>query len=414
MTDESVPTMTPTDPAVPGAALPDPVAAPAGPDGLVGPVEVGPVAHGGHCVARLDGRVIFVRHALPGEVVRVRLTDTSHDKFWRGDAVQVIQAAPGRTIPRCPVAGPGLCGGCDWQHATPATQRELKAAVIREQMAHLAGLDVDVPVEELPGGPFGWRTRMGYVARDGEATMRRHRSNDLIAVPEGGCPLAVATQPDPHGLAAGLGAGEHALGVATSAQGRTTVLIDGVVTSGEAVLLEHAADRDWRVAADGFWQGHPYAADTLVDAVLEGLAPQQGERAFDLYCGVGLFAGALVDAGVQVWGVEIDKRAVGLAGANVPQGRFTAGKVDRVIRRMPRSTDLVVLDPPRTGAGKDVVDAVAARRPRAIAYVACDPAALARDLGRLRKQGYKLASLRAFDLFPNTQHVECVAICVPA
>lgn len=383
-------------------------------DGLVGPVEVGAVAHGGHCVARLDGRVIFVRHTLPGELVRVRLTDTSHDKFWRGDAVEVLRAAPGRTTPRCPIAGPGLCGGCDWQHATPATQRELKAAVLREQLAHLADLDVDVEVEELPGGSFGWRTRMGYVARDGEATMRRHRSNDLIAVPEDGCPLAVTVQPDPHGLAAGLGAEEHALGVVTSAQGRTSVLVDGAVVSGDAELVEHAAGRDWRVAADGFWQVHPYAADTLVEAVLDGLVPRPGERAFDLYCGVGLFAGALADVGVHVWGVEVDKRAIELAHANVPPARFTAGRVDRVIRRMSRSTDLVVLDPPRTGAGKDVVDAVAARRPRAIAYVACDPAALGRDLGRLRKQGYRLASLRAFDLFPNTHHIEAVAICVPA
>ncbi|SDB84022.1 tRNA/tmRNA/rRNA uracil-C5-methylase, TrmA/RlmC/RlmD family [Raineyella antarctica] len=383
-------------------------------DGIVGPVEVGSVAHGGHCVARLDGRVIFVRHALPGEVVRVRLTDTSHASFWRGDAVEVLQASPGRTTPRCPVAGPGMCGGCDWQHATPQTQRELKASVIREQLAHLAGIDVDVEVEELPGGTFGWRTRMGYVTRDGRATMRRHRSKELVEVPADGCPLAIEAQPNPHALAAPLGPDEHLLRVATSAEGRTSVLVDGVLSSGEPELVEHAAGRDWRVDADGFWQGHPAAADTLVEAVLDGLAPEAGERAFDLYCGVGLFAGALVDAGVQVWGVEIDKRAVELAQANVPQGRFTAGKVDRVVRRMPRATDLVVLDPPRTGAGKDVIDAVASRNPRAIAYVACDPAALGRDLGRLRKQGYELESLRSFDLFPNTHHIECVAICVPA
>lgn len=376
------------------------------------------MAHGGHCVARLEGRVIFVRHTLPGEVVRVRLTDTSHDRFWRGDAVEVLQAAPGRTTAPCPVAGPGLCGGCDWQHATPATQRELKAAALREQLAHLAGIDLDVQVEELPGGSFGWRTRMGYVARDGVAHMRRHRSNDLVAVPEQGCPLAVSAQPNPHRLAAELGAElgaeEHALGVITSGEGHSTVIIDGVVTRGGAELVEHAAGRDWRVAADGFWQVHPHAADTLVAAVLEGLGPQAGERAFDLYCGVGLFTGPLADAGIQVWGVEVDKRAIKLAQANVPQARFSAGKVDRVIRRMPHSTDLVVLDPPRTGAGKDVVDAVAARKPRAIAYVACDPAALGRDLGRLRKQGYELQSLRAFDLFPNTHHIEAVAISVPA
>ncbi len=381
---------------------------------VVGPVEVGPVAHGGHCVARLDGRVVFVRHALPGETVRIRLTDLSHDAYWRADAVEVLQPAPGRTTPHCPVAGPGLCGGCDWQHATAPAQRDLKAAVIREQLGHLAGLEVDVEVEELPGGMFGWRTRMGYVARDGRATMRRHRSKDLVPMPADGCPLAIDLQPNPHSLAADLGPDEHDLRVVTTSQGRTSVLVDGTVTSGDGVLTEQAVGRDWQVDADGFWQVHPHAAPTLVETVLEGLDPQPGERAFDLYCGVGLFAGALVDAGVQAWGVEADKRAVELAGSNVPQARFTAGRVDRVLRRMPRSTDLVVLDPPRAGAGKDVVDAVAARNPRAIAYVACDPAALGRDLARLRKQGYELASLRAFDLFPNTHHIECVAICVPS
>lgn len=381
---------------------------------VVGPVQVGPVAHGGHCVARLDGRVVFVRHALPGETVRIRLTDLSHDAYWRADAVEVLQPAAGRTAPHCPVAGPGLCGGCDWQHATPPTQRDLKAAVIREQLGHLAGLEVDVEVEELPGGMFGWRTRMGYVARDGRATMRRHRSKDLVPMPADGCPLAIDLQPNPHSLAADLGPDEHDLRVVTTSRGRTSVLVDGTVTSGDSVLTEQAVGRDWQVDADGFWQVHPHAAPTLVETVLEALDPQPGERAFDLYCGVGLFAGALADAGVQAWGVEAEKRAVELAQANVPQARFTAGRVDRVLRRMPRSTDLVVLDPPRTGAGKDVVDAVAARNPRAIAYVACDPAALGRDLGRLRKQGYELASLRAFDLFPNTHHIESVAICVPS
>lgn len=382
---------------------------------IVGPVDVGPVAHGGHCVARLDGRVIFVRHALPGESVRVALTDTSHDRFWRGDAVEILRAAPGRVAPRCPIAGPGRCGGCDFQHVDPATQRGLKAAVLREQLAHLADVDVDVEVEPLPGGGFGWRTRMAYVARHGRAAMRLHRSNELIDVPDGGCPLAVSTQPDPHTLAAALGDDDdHALRVVTAATGTTTVLVDGVVTDGPDELVERAAGRDWRVDAEGFWQVHPDAADTLVSAVLEPLAAQAGERGFDLYCGVGLFAGALSDAGVRMWGVEVDNRAIELARSNVPAARFTAGRVDRVLRRMPRSTDLVVLDPPRTGAGKDVIDAVADRNPRAIAYVACDPAALGRDLGRLRRQGYELASLRAFDLFPNTHHVECVVICVPA
>ncbi len=179
---------------------------------------------------------------------------------------------------------------------------------------------------------------------------------------------------------------------------------------GDTEVTEHAAGRDWRLAVDGFWQVHPGAADTLVEAVIDGLRPEPGERAFDLYCGVGLFTGALVDAGVRTWGVEWDRRAITYARGNVPGAKFTAGKVERVLRTLPKRTDLVVLDPPRTGAGKDVVDAVVARRPRAIAYVACDPAALARDLARAARGGYRPTSIRAFDLFPMTHHLEAVAI----
>ncbi len=339
-------------------------------------VEVGPVAHGGHCVARLDGRVVFVRHALPGERVRIAVTDTTHDSFWRADAVEVLEASPDRVTPPCPAAGPGKCGGCDFQHVSLAGQRRLKAQVLAEQLDRLAGVTWDGEVEpvEAPGTEDGlhWRTRMRYQVDDqGRVGLRRHRSHEIEPLPAGGCRIA---QP---GALTGAGAG----------------------TASEVV--EHAAGREFRLAADGFWQVHPGAPDTLVRAVLDGLRPEAGERAFDLYCGVGLFTGALVDAGVRAWGVEWDRKAIAYARGNVPGAKFTAGKVERALRTLPKRTDLVVLDPPRTGAGKDVVDAVVARRPRAIAYVACDPAALARDLRRAALGGYRPTSIRALRPVPD-------------
>src|SRR3954449_10754164 len=145
-------------------------------------VTVGPVAHGGHCVARHEGRVVFVRHTLPGERVVVRVTEDRHPGFCRADAVEVLEASPDRVERPCPYSGPGLCGGCDWQHVAPAAQRELKAAVIREQLARLAGLpDVDLTVEELPGGPLRWRSRARFaVDRSVAAGLRRHRSHDVV------------------------------------------------------------------------------------------------------------------------------------------------------------------------------------------------------------------------------------------
>jgi tRNA/tmRNA/rRNA uracil-C5-methylase (TrmA/RlmC/RlmD family) len=188
-------------------------------------------------------------------------------------------------------------------------------------------------------------------------------------------------------------------------------------------ITEHAIGRDWRVSGDGFWQVHPAAADLLATTVLDGLRPEAGDTAFDLYCGVGLFSGALVDAGCRVIGVESSRDAVAAARRNLAdvgsRARFHAARVDRALAAprgrsaLPGSVDLVVLDPPRSGAGKRVIDQLVRRRPRAIAYVACDPAALARDLGYLFGQAYQLVSLRAFDLFPMTHHMECVAILRP-
>ncbi|HEX8487565.1 MAG TPA: TRAM domain-containing protein [Propionibacteriaceae bacterium] len=388
---------------------------------VLGPVEIGPVAHGGHCVARHDGRVIFVRHCLPGERVMVRVTDDSHARFWRGDAVEVLEPSPDRVPPRCPIAGPGLCGGCDFQHVELTAQRLLKAAVVAEQLSRMAGITWSGEVEDVstPRTRDGldWRTRMRYHADPhGRAGLRAHRSHAIIALPEQGCPIASPDTPSVLGQTWPEGA---ELLAATATRG-SALYVDGRLTSGTAELLEHAAGRDFSVAADGFWQVHPAAAERLVEAVLAGLDPQPGETAFDLYCGVGLFAGALADRGCEVWGVESGHRAVQAARRNLAdvadRMHLSTGRVDRRLAQLPRRVDLVVLDPPRAGAGKAVIQAVLSRRPRAVAYVACDPAALARDLGTAQELGYVAdpAGIRAFDLFPMTHHVECVAILRPA
>ncbi len=343
--------------------------------------EVGPVAHGGHCIVRLpepEARVVFLRHAVPGERVVLEITEgTEGDRFWRADAVEVLSASPDRVTPPCPYAGPGRCGGCDFQHVRLERQRELKTEVVREQLSRLAGLDVPVVVEAVPGdqGGLHWRTRQRYATLpDGGRAMRQHRSHRLVPVDE--C-LLEAPAPSDH-----------------TAHG-------------------HA----FQVAEDGFWQVHPGAPDVLVTAVLDALEPQPGERCLDLYAGVGLFARFLAEAvGTtgRVVAVEGDARASALSTRNVPTAVVRAGDVGEVLAASyDEPFDLVVLDPPREGARRPVVEQVVARRPRAVAYVACDPAAMARDVAIFAEHGYRLASLRAFDLFPMTHHVECVAHLVP-
>lgn len=399
----------------------------------IGPVRIGTVAHGGHWVARHEGRVIFVRHALEGEVVRVRITGLAK-RFARGDAIEVLEASPHRVAPPCPIAG--VCGGCDFQHVEVAHQRELKRQVVAEQLERLAGWEFTGEVEAADPPGLGWRTRVRYVS-DGDAWgMRAHRSHDVVALPAAGCAIArpalarpalarpapARRAPTPDAASAGRRAAESLADGSTAGESTATELLgvessDAVtwLAAGQTALVrQDAAGRRFDVRADGFWQVHPAAADTLVAAVVAALAPRPGETAFDLYCGVGLFAGALADRGVAVTGVEGSRDAVTLASANVPQARFRSGSVDRVLARLPDRVDLVVLDPPRAGAGRAVMEQVCARRPRAIAYVACDPAALARDVATAAAQGYRCAGVRAFDLFGMTHHVECVAALLPA
>jgi tRNA/tmRNA/rRNA uracil-C5-methylase (TrmA/RlmC/RlmD family) len=423
------------------------------PDPLIGTVvelEVQRVAHEGVCVARLDGRVVFLRHALPGERVRALITDGQVGRPLRGDVVEVLDPSEARVIPPCRFAGPGLCGGCDWQHASLQWQRDAKAQIIREQLSRLAGLEVDVVVEPLPevkgaAGPgLGWRTRLQLaVGADGRAGLRRHRSHEVQAIDM--CLIAHprvteieitgVPWPDASRVEAIVSHTDRAL-VVTPATPDAEVTIPplGVDTAvlrvdrkgrtipvrGRPGVRERAADRTWRVSGSGFWQVHPHAAQILSDAVLAALEPADADVCLDLYCGVGLFAGALAQVVAPrgtVTAVEADAQAAEDARHNLDDlpAVVLTGRVEQVLLTMGiRSVDLIVLDPPRSGAGASVMTWMCSLTPRRIAYVSCDPASLARDVATAAALGYRLDSLRAFDCFPMTQHVESLAVLVPA
>ena len=347
-------------------------------------VDVGPVAHGGHFVARHEGRVLFVRHAITGERVVVEVTEgTDQDRFLRADVVSVVEPSPDRVPPPCPYAGPGLCGGCDFQHVSLGAQRSLKGAVVHEQLQRLAKLDVPVTVEAVPGDVDGlrWRTRIQWArTQDGRKGLRKHRSHDVVPVDD--CRIAAPEARD---------------------------------TDEPGVVTEHVRDHAFDVESDGFWQVHPGAPEALVAAVLDGLDPQPGERALDLYAGVGLFSVFLAEAvGVtgHVLAIEGSRSATEHAATNLSAYPWAIAKTARVDRGLVGLThaDIVVLDPPREGAKRAVVEAIAGLAPRKVAYVACDPAALARDTAIFAEHGYTLSNLRGFDLFPMTHHVECVAL----
>jgi tRNA/tmRNA/rRNA uracil-C5-methylase (TrmA/RlmC/RlmD family) len=356
---------------------------------------------------------------LPGERVVAEVTEV-HRGFLRADTVSVLVASTDRVAPPCPYAG--RCGGCDFQHVAPAAQRELKAAVVREQLVRLGGLPVaevdelGVRVEELPGGPLGWRSRVRYtVDAAGRAGLLAHRSHEVIPVDR--CRIAHPALQELPVTGREWPADDHVSVVASTAGDVAVVGDRSGLLSGPQTVRERALGRDWRLDVDGFWQAHPAAPEALSEAVLELLDPKPGERAWDLYGGAGLFAAALARAvgpDGLVTLVESDRVSVEAARANLADllgVRVVRSTVERF--RPPYPPDVVVLDPPRAGAGASVVRTVAGASPRAVAYVACDPAAFARDVATFRAAGWRLAALRAFDAFPMTHHVECVGLLVP-
>ncbi|MGH3458534.1 class I SAM-dependent RNA methyltransferase [Aeromicrobium sp.] len=393
-------------------------------------VEIGPVAHGGHCVARLDGQVVFVRHTLPGERVRIRITERSK-RFLRADAVEVLEPAPDRVEAPCPYAGD--CGGCDFQHVSPAGQRRLLTSVVREQMERLAGLAWDGAVEAADPDDLGWRTRVAFAVDDsGRPGLRRHRSHQIVPIEE--CLIAHPDLPqvldrtwDAESVEAIVSStGEHLLVTDATIPDEVeravdgVVAVDGTVRGGRGALTERVHNTELRVSGSGFWQVHPAAASTLVNAVLEAAQLHPGDTAVDLYAGVGLFTSFLADVVGErgrVVSVEFDRRAARDARRNLhdrPQVELVHAKVELALRsgQVGATADVVVLDPPRSGA-KPAVAGIAALTPRRVVYVACDPAALARDIASFADLGYRLEHVRAFALFPMTHHVECVATLVP-
>ena len=368
-------------------------------------LDVGAVAHGGHCVARHEGRVVFVRHALPGERVRAVVDEDSGGSYCRADAVAVLVPSPDRVEAPCGWARAGGCGGCDFQHVEPGAQRALKAAVLAEQLRRLAGIEREVEVEELPGGVLGWRHRVRLAVDDlGRPGLRAHRSHDVLPIAD--CPLT-----PPGTLPPVL---EREFGPGTEVQ--VAVAADGRVHAGDGPVLQRAAGREWLLSPGVFWQVHPALPDTLADVVREWAAAPGGGTAWDLYGGVGLFAAVLagqVGPDGRVVVVESARAAVAdgrAALADLPQVRWRTGRVEQVVGTLGGRPDVVVADPPRKGLGRAMVDALCAAGPERVVHVACDPAALARDLGLFTGRGYDLTALRAFDAFPMTHHMECVAL----
>jgi tRNA/tmRNA/rRNA uracil-C5-methylase (TrmA/RlmC/RlmD family) len=415
--------------------------APAGRRGRLEEITCHGVAHGGEAVGRLaDGRAVFVAGVVPGERVRVRVVD-ERKRFARAELVEVLEASPDRITPPCPHFGPDRCGGCTWQYLRPAAQASLKARLIREQLAHVGGLH-EVAVREplrpqAQGQPegFGYRQRATLTAgSDGRLGFLRSGSHEvhpvdrcpLLAAPLQALPARLGRQPAGSRVRLRAGArGDRLVVLEAGAQAREPHAVDadgslawasvqanGKVRDGRGApsVNEKVAGTRFHVGAASFFQVHREGAEALVRHVDRALRPRPRDTLIDVYAGVGLFA-ATVGADVRsVIAIESWKPAAKDAERNLrrhPRARVLQEDALRGLRGL-NAADVMVLDPPRSGAGASVIGQVARLSPRAVALISCDPAALARDLRGFVDEGYDIAWVQPVDLFPQTAHVEAV------
>lgn len=381
------------------------------------------MAAGGDAIARdAGGRVVFVSGALPGELVRVELSDERRD-FARARTLEVVEASPDRVVPPCPHLSAG-CGGCGWQHVAPSAQPALKAGIVADALRRLAGLGIAVDAAPpLPGGAQRTTVRVA-VGPGGRLGYRPARSHDVVEV--GSCQvahplieelLAVAEPGDARELTLRCGARTGERMVVASPRAEGVAVPDDVVVVGNdelargrrAWITEEAAGRRWRISARSFFQSGPEAAEALVHAVAAavGEPPGEGERLVDLYGGVGLFA-ATVGAGRRTTLVERSASSVADARTNLAGSGARVLRLD-VDRWRPSRAEVVVADPPRSGLGKAAVAAVVATGAPRVVLVSCDAASLGRDASLLGAAGYTLESCSIVDSFPHTPHVEVVS-----
>ena len=381
-------------------------------------VTIEKVAHGGHFIARHAGAVIFVRHAIPGENCTIQITSTG-SSFNRADVVSVEKPSEFRVQAPCSFANRNGCGGCDFQHISVDHQRKLKSDVIAEQFSRIAKMELRVDVEEV-GESTHWRTRaIATTDRNGKLGFYKSRSHSIAPVTD--CIICVETmnfseiasrdlKSDVRVEISASNTGERSIALAPT-RGEEKARL----TEGPAVLHENVLGRALEVSQESFWQSHKKAPEVLTQVVLDFAQLKTGEHVLDLYGGVGLFSAAIVEAVGPTGHVDLiegSKVATADAARNFAAYSNITIATGDVAKLLPRITaaDVVVLDPPRDGAGKEAVAHIARLAPRAIVYVACDPAALARDTAYLADHRYSLIKVRAFDLFPMTHHIECVAL----
>jgi tRNA/tmRNA/rRNA uracil-C5-methylase (TrmA/RlmC/RlmD family) len=369
-------------------------------------IDITALAAGGDGVGRMDdGRVVFVPFTAPGDRVRVRVVERK-PRYLRGEVAELLTPGAARVDPVCPVFG--SCGGCAWQHVDYAAQLEAKARIVRDALTRLAKLTPpEFEIEPSPAA-YAYRGRTRVVRRGGRVGYRRRRSH--VVTPVSRCPVLQApVEAELRSLAGDASAKDGEWELASGVDGTRRVRLGR--DPGHAGLELRVGPDALRVSPGVFFQSNALLLETLCRAVVE--AAGNGAIAYDLFAGAGFLTLGLARRFDRVVALEGQPAAAAdlahnarrnaVEGIEVVEASMEAALDDG--RLAPRP-DAIVLDPPRTGLPRDVSGPLARLGAARIVYLSCDPATLARDLAPLMAEGYGLAGVRAFDLFPQTPHVE--------
>ena len=400
-------------------------------------LDIHGIAAGGDGVGRSEGMVVFVPRTAPGDRARVRIVASL--RFARGTLLDVVRPAPDRAEPPCPHYSIDRCGGCQLQHLRYEAQLAAKAAIVRDALRRIGKRDVELPAVRPSGSQWRYRTKLTLAMRRGRDgwTMGLHPYDDPVGVFQlDDCPITdervLITWREIAAAAAYLPPADGLRGAVRLVRGGATIVIEGgtswpkhdafLDSIPSAVALwwkpEEGArrligERAHAPAGASFTQVNAAVADDLRVHTLARVRAHRPSTVVDAYAGIGDTAAPLAESGIRVVAIELDREAAARCAARLSAGsRAVAGKVEDVLPRV-LPADVVLLNPPRTGVDERVTSALArqAPPPRAIVYVSCDPATLARDVARLPR--FRVASLVAFDMFPQTAHVETVCELVP-
>ena len=375
-------------------------------------LNVGNIANGGHFIGRHNDQIVFVRHSLTGERANVKITAVN-SKFAFGDAIEIIKKSKDRVNAPCKYAHPEGCGGCDFQHIDPIAQLNLKKIVIQDQFKRIAKIEINPEIISKDSlGGLNWRTRLNLaISENRKLGLHVHKSNKIVEIDE--CLIAVEGI-NKSEIFNKKWENEDNIKISYSSDDDMNISQLGKNISGPDKLNEVVDDNKYYISPKSFWQSHKNAPSFILEQVLKFANIKEGERVCDLYGGVGLFTlpiSKILGENGEVHLIEVNSVCIADATemfADVKNIFIHHGTVEQKLGSI-KKINTIILDPPRNGVSKQVINQMIEKKPQTIIYVSCNPSTLARDTKILTDNNYTLTNIVGLDLFPMTHHIECVA-----